>query len=594
MRGELTCVALAALILLMPLTCGAGEFRAVDVEGLRISIDSDWGTRTAPGYLPIRFDITNLGDARVIEIVGEGMRYARFFRSAANIQVLQSVRLARGDRVRITIPVPVFAESENIRFEIQERGETLQRFSYTGFQSGTPAANASALIVGGFSSPLGRVASSLLRPVPAGGSPFVATLSGGSSGRTTAPTLDFVLEPARLPVNWLGYTSLRAVVIGPAEWMMLDDAQRGALLTWTACGGDLIYAADDAMPLVGGGHRAPDPVSGGAARAYFFGRVHRRSADAIAAAGLATVLSDAAGAQDADWGLPANRTRTWGVVGPRGFRLPIPGVSGVPTRAYLSILILFSFLIGPVNYWLLWRRRRLVLFVLTAPLISVMFIVLLAGYVVAGEGFHVSGRALSFTMLDQARKQAVTRGTASLYAAGMTPGGGLRFPRDVAVYSIGSDGSGSRDDQTLDLTETQRFSSGIIHARAPANVEEIGFRPARERLTFTRDGGGVRVVNGLGAAIERLSFRSGGRVYTLASPLADGASATLTPGAIDPAAFVPRDSPLQPRLAKLFEAQPDGSYLAVVERSPFWEPGVTRLVERGSFHLVLGWPDGQP
>jgi hypothetical protein len=68
----------------------------------------------------------------------------------------------------------------------------------------------------------------------------------------------------------------------------------------------------------------------------------------------------------------------------------------------------------------------------------------------------------------------------------------------------------------------------------------------------------------------------------------------LTPGAIDPAAFVPRDSPLQPRLAKLFEAQPEGSYLAVLEQSPFWESGATRLVERGSFHLVLGWPDGQP
>jgi hypothetical protein len=437
MRGELTCLALVALILLMPLTCGGGEFRGVDVQGLRISIDSDWGPRTAPGYLPVRFDITNLGDARVIEIVGEGMRYARFFRSASNIHVLQSLRMARGDRVRLTIPVPVFAESENIRFEIQERGETLQRFSYTGFQSGTAAATTSALIVADFSSPFGKLAESLRRPVPAGSSTFVTSL-GGSSAHST-PMLDFLLEPSRLPVNWLGYTSLRAVVIGPAEWMMLDDAQRGALLTWTACGGDLIYAADDAMPLVGGGQRVPDPVPGGAARAYFFGRIHRRSADAIAGAGLATVLSDAAGVQDADWGLPANRTRTWGVVGPRGFRLPIPGVSGVPTRAYLSILILFSFLIGPVNYWLLWRRRRLVLFVLTAPLISVMFIVLLAGYVVAGEGFP-SPAAPSASDARSGAQRTVARGTDKL-AAGMTPGGGLSFPRDVAVYAVRSDGS---------------------------------------------------------------------------------------------------------------------------------------------------------
>ena len=73
-----------------------------------------------------------------------------------------------------------------------------------------------------------------------------------------------------------------------------------------------------------------------------------------------------------------------------------------PARAYLSILVLFSLLIGPVNFWFLWRRRQQVLLVLTAPLISVLFIVLLAGYVVAGEGFGVHGRAVTFTMLDQA------------------------------------------------------------------------------------------------------------------------------------------------------------------------------------------------
>ena len=96
---------------------------------------------------------------------------------------------------------------------------------------------------------------------------------------------------------------------------------------------------------------------------------------------------------------------------------------------------------------------------------------LLAGYVVAGEGFGVHGRAVTFTMLDQVRKQAVTRASVSMYAAGMTPGGGLRFPRDVAVFPIGTDGSGSRERQTLDLTESQRFTSGAIQARSPTNFE---------------------------------------------------------------------------------------------------------------------------
>ena len=57
---------------------------------------------------------------------------------------------------------------------------------------------------------------------------------------------------------------------------------------------------------------------------------------------------------------------------------------------------------------------------------------------------------------------------------------------------------------------------------------------------------------------------------------------------------VPSDVPLSIRFGQIVEHQPEGSYLAVLERSPFWEPGVEGLNERGSFHFVIGWPEGQP
>jgi hypothetical protein len=31
----------------------------------------------------------------------------------------------------------------------------------------------------------------------------------------------------------------------------------------------------------------------------------------------------------------------------------------------------------------------------------------------------------------------------------------------------------------------------------------------------------------------------------------------------------------------------------VLDGSPFWESGVSGLIERGSLHVVLGWPEGQ-
>jgi hypothetical protein len=197
-------------------------------------------------------------------------------------------------------------------------------------------------------------------------------------------------------------------------------------------------------------------------------------------------------------------------------------------------------------------------------------------------------------MLDQVRKQAATRASVSLYAAGMTPAGGLHFPRDVAVFPIGRDGSGSRETLFLDLTEAQRFSSGVIQARSPANFEQIAVRPARERLSFSRDASGIGVVNGLGATVTVLLYRADQTLYTLAGPLPPGGRATLTAGGRAPVNLVPSDIPQATRLLHLLENQPEGTYLAVLERSPFWDPGVSAITERGSFHLVIGWPEGQP
>jgi hypothetical protein len=182
----------------------------------------------------------------------------------------------------------------------------------------------------------------------------------------------------------------------------------------------------------------------------------------------------------------------------------------------------------------------------------------------------------------------------------MAPRGGLRFARDEAVFAIGPDGMGSRESQMLDLTDSQRFATGVIQARSPTNLEFIGFRPARERLSFARESVGMTVVNGLGATIRVLIYRESDTVYHHAGPLSAGHKATLRSGAPSggirprPGDVVPSDLPLSSRFEYLFEHQPAGSYLAILDRSPFWNPGVTAVDERGSFHVVWGWVGGQP
>jgi hypothetical protein len=625
---------LLALIMMLAAATGAfSEYRTVEIESLKITIDSDWAQQGSPGYLPIRFDIANLGDARQIEIVGRGQRWAPYSGLIdAGIDIRQTLRLNRGDRVHLTLPVPVNGYSENIQFQVHEGNRTLETFNYVAFRSSTGIEDTPVLIIADRSGPLGAVAPSWLRSTSARGS-LSFTVAGsvrrpsGSfvAGPPGAP-LDFIIDPARTPSSWLSFTSLLAVLIGPKEWEQLSEPQKQALLAWTAGGGDLMFVGGELKQLLQGSqnHGAVKTDAKAAATRYFFGHIYFPTSAEITTNGLDATLSMTRSAvQEPGLALPANRAPSWNHIAERGFRLLIPGVNGIPARAFFWILFFFTILIWPVNYFFLFRRRLQALLVLTVPLVSGLFVVVLAAYAIGGEGFGVHGRATTFTILDQSRRQAATRASVSLYAAGMAPSGGLRFPRDVAVIPIGTDGQGSREPETLNLTDLQQFSSGIVRARVPANFEEIRVTPVRERLSFTRDGGHISVTNGLGVNVAQLRYRDGGTLYVLNERLQPGERRTLQ-AAFGPGEIIQfweklqagerqtsqatRSGALPALLSTLVQSgvpspeifqravnsQPDGSYIALLDRSPFWEPGLANLDERGSFHFMLGFVEGEP
>jgi len=596
---------------------GQAEYRTIDLESLRITIDTDWASQGTVGYLPIRIDITNLGENREIQLVGSVQRFFDFFRrrpttpasffgpsnQMGTSSFTQTLQLKRGDRKTFTLPMPIMADSENLSLRIFEKGRPLEGFiHHEQMRSGHDADEAAVLFVADPSSPRGIDATSWARPVPPPkrGSGY-GMYRGGITTVRAAPKVDFVLDPARLPASWLGFTSLRAVAIAPAEWALLTEQQKQALLTWAASGGDLIVIdgpldtvlPTDARPA---GYQTTNPAFNN----YYFGHIHLVNSSDISEKGLPDVMAKIDIASPfADWTLPASRAADWGQIGSRGFRLPIPGVGGVPTKAYLSMLIVFSVVIGPLNYFYLWRKRQQVLLVATVPLISLLFIGVLAGYAFLGEGLAVRGRGATFTLLDQTTRHAATRASVSLYAGGIAPSGGLTFPAQFAIFPLGTDGAGLRGQTALDFTDSQRFSNGMLQARSPSNFEEITFGPARERLNIERSGNALSVVNGLGGDITQLYYRDNGQMFTLNGTLAAGEKATLRPGGISgpemyadavKSAAILNSSKFQ----MLVDNQANGTYLAVLKESPFWDPGVEKLEEQGSFHLVLGYAGGLP
>jgi hypothetical protein len=596
-------IACATLLLLAGVAAradAAGEYRTIEEKSLRITVDAEWVPAGAAGYIPVRWDITNLGADRTIEIIGTGSRMSRLrfrFRQSRP-SVRQRLQLRAGDRVRFTMPVPASGDMDNMQFAIREDDRTIQAASISSNRLG----DVSVLIVAAKNGAYAAVAPGWVRATRFGARfggppPPPGTIITGPGGTTatsapTGPPMDLILEPARLPTSWLGYTSTRAVVIGARELEVLDAAQRQALLTWIACGGNVILV-DAALDTL-----FPDPQRRPALKAnmaeYYFGKVHLTSAEAIQSTGFdATLVGFDSAFPRTPWQLPLEPISAASAT--RGFRLPIPGVEAIPARTYLGILTLFAVLIGPVNHIVLRRRRQQAFVVLTTPLIAALFISMLAGYVVVVEGFGVRGRVVSFTLLDQAAGQAATRAAVSLYAAGRAPSGGLRLARDVAVFPTPLE-TAALPGEALDLSELQQFASGFLQARTPTNFETLGYRAARERLLVSREGGQVRVSNGLGATVTRLRLRDGARFYSLDDPLRAGAAAVLretTASAASGRELLASNDAVFSRFDGVVTNLPDRAYIAVLDRSPFWDSGVREIDERSSFHLVLGRRFGQ-
>ncbi len=325
---------------------------------------------------------------------------------------------------------------------------------------------------------------------------------------------------------------------------------------------------------------------------------------------------------------------------PQFWNFLIPGVGLAPVLSFQVLITLFVLGIGPANYWLLRRWKRLHFLIVTVPLSAAAITLALFGYALVSDGLGTRLRVRSFTRLDQARGQAACWARLSYYC-GLAPGGGLRFPDDVAVNLLEAlPGEYGAEGREVLWTDQQWFSRGWLASRTPMQLVTVRSRPSEARLVVTEGtAGGVSVENRLGTRIAELLLCSeGGRLFA-ASDLDAGATAELAaaePGAafarlaaigqqnepafpqnLDPNAirslfgsryyyqrirtgmYWPGSAPGQLRTGLLEDSirgllRPTGgslaprSYLAIVERSPEVVPGTPSAREEAGFHVIHG------
>lgn len=315
----------------------------------------------------------------------------------------------------------------------------------------------------------------------------------------------------------------------------------------------------------------------------------------------------------------------------------ISGVGMPPIETYRVLITVFVVFIGPINYWVLRRSKRLHLLLFSVPACAGVVTLALLGYALISDGLDTQVRVRSFTQIDQRVGEMASWSRLSYYA-GLKPSEGLTFPTDTAVFPVEAQPDhGYRYDtspaRTMFWGDQQRLTAGWLDAREPTQFMTVRSGPTKRQLEF-EPGDPPQVRNELGGQILSLLLVShDGRMYR-GSDIAAGAKEKLTllaEGGVSQGTMPIRDAVLQhrptfppdwqsystgpfgfrrhhyygasnntsslSRLEKSIERVNDiyfpdalapGSYVAIVDRMPDVSVGLESVTEVESFYVVVG------
>lgn len=397
----------------------------------------------------------------------------------------------------------------------------------------------------------------------------------------------------------------------------LDAERQAAFADHVLAGGDLIVLAADAL---GTGPLAEIATSGRRG----FGRLLALDAEDCAAlpGGPASRIAEqriAAFLGDGDRATLARPLEA--VAGPLPLEaygeLRIPGLGRPPLRGFFLLVLAFAIVVGPVNYFWCWRRKRLPLLLVTTCVLGIGTAAVVLAWGLFAEGFGVKQAEAWVTYLDQPRRHAVSWGTRTLYA-GFAPGV-LRPRAGTWTWCSNLDPYGNRAEHVFAPQEDGSLGGVLVPSRTPTTLLHVTLGPERGRLRFRRAGDYREVLAEAGFApigwqvvLRDLDGRwfigaAEGRLEPVAAEQATraiediGGLARLARAERNNASILQwvaapggkRGGSLAERLVKLApsadgETFAPGTYLALVQHSP----GADDLGVAGntlaSSHLVLG------
>ena len=555
----------------------SGETFSLVGHDLQIDVDSRWAGCGQGGYCPVRVRVVNRGPTRTLTF-----RIAKSYQSVVGVR--QTIDVPQNAALAVTLSVPMVNSSNSAEFRVEESGGVLENMKHS---VGLPEANVVEMGLPGLLVVAPGVVD--LQAFEDGATTFRqiagGTIASGTSGSVYHGgyrTSNCVAIPSNsLPSSWIDYSGLDIVSIPLSELNKLPKGTRAALIQWTRCGGTLLVTAAGDLESASGAPAkllAGDTDSAGTwswAEPQLADRDVAQIVHQDTSGGTTPISTPTAGpgewsreampfrvadvgfgklalfrgepfpgtAQDWFWLLKSVGGMSrwdWGKrhgesarIGTSDFLLfLIPGIGGVPVVMFLVLITIFAVVIGPLNYFVLARRKQLHFLLLTIPGVALMTSLLLFGYTIVAHGFSVKARCRSLTFIDQAAQSAVTFGRLSLYA-GQAPSAGMQFSRDTAVYPIWPENEQFESGQ-VDWTNSQNLTSGWLRSRTRTQFMTVGHRAERGRLEVTSSSPDkLTVANGFEWGFEPLVVvNEQGRLFVGKSVPA-GASIDLQPVAED-------------------------------------------------------------
>jgi hypothetical protein len=274
---------------------------------------------------------------------------------------------------------------------------------------------------------------------------------------------------------------------------------------------------------------------------------------------------------------------------------PVVDNLGVPVKSLFVVMILFALALGPINLVVLTKKRKRIWMLWTVPVLAFFASLAVFGSMIVSEGWQGHARVGGVTFLDESEHRATSLGRTAFYTP-LTPGG-LYFSEETEVLA----NTGEYGSCSVDWTQGQRLAHGWVTARIPAHFNLRKSETRRERLAVRRESdGSLTVVNALGADVEVVYVADEKGVVRRAGPLAAGEKATLE--------LTSKRATTWPgeNWRRLYSSSSDwmdnarraakrpeeflgpGTYLAVVNGSPFLEQALPGAAVRDNQSIVLG------